>query len=157
MLFRSLKMSHWGSPLLTWNDNPGMKHACPTAPWSVREFNHTARMESEHMWKAHMWHQVLASWNKLRMAHVSLRVWKTLPLTKKFRKTFLSKSPVSTEKTPCVSLGGLKRKKMPSTILAGGQNYFHKWSTENQVTKKCIHWSMCIRCRQYNIQNSLNH
>lgn len=36
-------------------------------------------MESEHMWEAHMWHQVLASWNKPRMAHVSNKFGKLLP------------------------------------------------------------------------------
>lgn len=46
--------------------------------------------------------------------------------SKKFRETFLSKSPISTEKISHTTLERLKKKKKKAFDHLAGQNYFYK-------------------------------
>lgn len=76
-----------------------------------------------------MRHQLLASWNKPRMAYGE-QSGKLLPTKKIQRETFLSKSPISIEKILHTNLERLFLFFFfflkPFKQLGEGQNYFYK-------------------------------
>lgn len=73
-----------------------------------------------------MRHQLLASWNKPRMAYGE-QSGKLLPTKKIQRETFLSKSPISIEKILHTNLERLFLFFLkPFNQLGEGQNYFYK-------------------------------